>query len=94
MNEYSAKLLPKMAKNANDFAFKSSISYTMLCSIIVTYFIYSVKSTTNLMKASIFVWGDVVEERFPPFDLTHFILSTSTTVIIFYTILAAYFPSS
>ena len=54
MNEYSAKLLPKMAKNANDFAFKSSISYTMLCSIIVTCFIYSVKSTTNLMKASIF----------------------------------------
>lgn len=56
MNEYSAKLLPKMAKNANDFAFKSSISYTMLCSIIVTCFIYSVKSTTNLMKASIFLF--------------------------------------
>ena len=55
MNEYSAKLLPKMAKNANDFAFKiTSNLYTMLCSIIVTCFIYSVKSTTNLMKASIF----------------------------------------
>ena len=56
MNEYSAKHLPKMAKNANDFAFKTSISYTMLCSIIVTCFIYSVKSTTNLMKASIFLF--------------------------------------
>ena len=50
MNEYSAKLLPKMAKNANDFAFKSSISYTMLCSIIVTCFIYSVKSTTKVKE--------------------------------------------
>ena len=56
MNEYSAKLLPKMAKNANDFAFKTSNLYTMLGSIIVTYFIYSVKSTTNLMKASIFLF--------------------------------------
>ena len=71
MNEYSAKLLPKMAKNANDFAFKITTSnlYTMLCSIIVTCFIYSVKSTTNLMKASIFCL--LVEGRFPPSDLTH-----------------------
>ena len=56
MNEYSAKHLPKMAKNANDFAFKTSNLYTMLRSIIVTCFIYSVKSTTNLMKASIFLF--------------------------------------
>ena len=27
MNEYSAKLLPKMAKNVNDFAFKASNNY-------------------------------------------------------------------
>ena len=30
MNEYSAKLLPKMAKNANDFAFKAS-NYPTSC---------------------------------------------------------------
>ena len=33
MNEYSAKLLPKMAKNANDFAFKTS-NYPATCSIV------------------------------------------------------------
>ena len=31
MNEYSAKLLPKMAKNANDFAFKITIVTCTQC---------------------------------------------------------------
>ena len=43
MNEYSAKLLPKMAKNANDFAFKTSNYPTNVQHCVTRSFTFSQK---------------------------------------------------